>query len=236
MNTENTLYIRRADERGLTQNEWLHSWHSFSFGGYLDRDFMGFRALRVINEDRIAPRGGFPLHPHRDMEILTVLLRGALEHQDSTGSRSILEAGHIQRMTAGSGIMHSEFNASDREEVHLLQIWITPWARGLAPSYEERHLPELRDAGVWYPLARPKNDPGEALLIEQDASVDIGSAQAGHPLTIRCAQGRYTWLQVIEGSFESGAGRLSAGDALACTGPNNFALHGQGSVVLFDLP
>src|SRR3954454_18528772 len=164
------ITIRKASERGHTDFRWLDSWHTFSFGDYMDSDHMGFHSLRVINDDKVAAGGGFPTHPHRDMEIITYVLSGALEHKDSLGTGEVLRPGEVQRMTAGTGIRHSEFNPSPTEPVHLLQIWLTPDRRGLTPSYEQTAFPEAERRGRWRLVASNDGRDG-SVTIHQDADV-----------------------------------------------------------------
>jgi len=230
------ISIRRSDERGRTEIGWLDSRHSFSFGDYHDPAFDCFGPLRVINEDWIAGGGGFPPHGHRDMEIVTYILEGALQHKDSIGGGGIIRPGEIQRMSAGAGIVHAEFNASRERPCHLLQIWIMPSREGIEPSYEQKAL----DAGAlrnrFARIAAPEPQPGEVRLV-QDAEIWAVRLDAGmeaiHPL----AAGRKAWLQVAKGEVTLAEERLKAGDAAAITDQHQIALKAEreSEVLLFDL-
>lgn len=208
------IRIRPSSERGHADHGWLDARHSFSFAGYHDPAHMGFRQLRVLNEDRVAPGEGFPSHPHRDMEILTYVIEGALAHRDSTGGQSVLRAGELQRMTAGSGIVHSEFNASPTEPVHLLQIWILPERRGLAPGYEQRPV-RLADGGLRRVAARQPDHGEEVLTIHQDVEVLHGSLAAGQVASHQLGVGRGAWVQVIRGALRLNGNLFEAGDGAA---------------------
>jgi redox-sensitive bicupin YhaK (pirin superfamily) len=204
--------IRKAADRGRTRLDWLDGAHSFSFGSYRDPAWMGFRGLRVINEDHIAPGGGFGAHPHAEMEILTWVIDGALLHRDSTGNSGVIRAGEAQRMSAGTGIVHSEMNASDHEPVHLRQIWLPPNRDGLAPGYEQRAFPSAGSG-----LQRVA-DPGArdgALRLHADASISVARLAAGERLVVPVATGRHGWLQLVAGSVRVGDTALEAGDGLA---------------------
>jgi hypothetical protein len=229
---------RPSDERGLTRLEWLESRHTFSFGDYRDPRFMGFGVLRVINEDWVAPRSGFAPHFHRDMEILTVVLEGTLRHEDSTGARHEVRPGLLQRMTAGTGIVHSEMNPSPDARVHLLQIWILPQARGLPPSYEEKSVGE---AGEGEPLLLLASRDGRhgSLTIHQDASVLRARLAEGERAVHPLGSGRRAWAQVAAGTVELGRVRLDAGDGAAVREEKEISLRavgGRADVLLFDLP
>jgi len=228
------ITIRRGDERGRGQFDWLDSRHTFSFADYYDPRHMGFRALRVINEDVIAPGAGFPTHPHRDMEIITYVLDGAVEHRDTLGTREVVKAGEVQRMTAGTGIRHSEFNASKTEPLHLLQIWLLPGARNLAPAYEQRELPPLGDELAL--VAAPEGGGG-ALTINQDARLYAGRLRAGAETSHRLARGRGAWLQVARGEIEIDGEILAAGDGAAIENEDTVTLTAttDAEVLLFDL-
>jgi len=211
------IHIRRADERGRTRLRWLDGRHTFSFGDYHDPQHMGFGTLRVLNDDIVAPGGGFDTHPHRDMEIVTVVLSGALRHRDSMGNGSVIRPGEVQRMTAGTGVFHSEHNASDAEPVHLLQIWILPERRGLTPSYEQRTFDTAARAGEWVLVASRDGADG-SVTIHQDAAIRRAHVPAGTTLAVDVPADRGSWLHVAEGAVELGGERLSAGDAAALTG------------------
>lgn len=229
------ITLRPATERGHADHGWLDTWHTFSFADYHDPRHMGFRSLRVINDDRIAGGGGFPMHPHRDMEILTYVLRGALQHRDSMGNGSVIRPGNIQYMAAGTGIRHSEFNASPIEEVHLLQIWIRPERSGLVPRYAEKHL-EGAAQGVLHRIASRDGQDG-SIAIHQDADLWLGRLGPGDVAIHTPAEGRHLWVHVAEGEVELNGQPLSAGDGAAITGKHQITLSGRsmGQVLLFDL-
>ncbi len=202
---------RPANERGRTEIAWLHSRHSFSFGEYFDPDHMGFRSLRVINDDVVEPGMGFGSHPHRDVEILTYVVEGALQHKDSIGNGEVIRAGDVQYMRAGRGVVHSEFNASHREPVHFLQIWIKPREAGGEPRYAQR---SASDAHGLILLA--SGDPAkDAIHIEQDAELYFGRLSAGEAAALKVEAGRGAWLQVIQGNVAVNGETLTVGDGLA---------------------
>lgn len=243
------LRLRPADQRGRADHGWLETRHTFSFGSYADPQHARFRVLRVMNEDWIAPGHGFGLHPHRDMEILTYVLEGELAHEDSLGSRGLLRAGELQRMTAGSGISHSESNPSPTQAVHLYQIWLLPRERGLPPSYEQRSFPRHERLNRWQLVAGPRG-PGDALVIEQDACVYLAELTAGDALDYALAADRHAWLQVLRGQVELrgndkphapgelGGQMLHAGDGAALSDERAFQLTAAApaEVMLCDLP
>lgn len=229
------VILRKSAERGQADHGWLQARHSFSFGQYRDPRFMGFGPLRVINEDRIAPGAGFPTHAHQNMEILTFILEGALEHKDSQGGAGIIRPGDVQRMSAGTGISHSEFNASKSAPVHLLQIWIEPELMGLAPGYEQKTIP--RRAGEWTLLAARDGRDG-AVTIHRD--VDLYSIALGANAQIPFAPrpGRKLWLQITRGTGQAHALALEAGDGLAIADEADFALGADAAgleALLFDM-
>src|ERR1022692_1688868 len=189
------MQIRQAEERGRYDHGWLDTAHTFSFNTYMDPRYMGFRALRVINEDRVQPGEGFGMHGHRDMEIVTIVLEGALEHKDSLGTGSVIGPGRVQRMTAGRGIRHSEFNPSSTEPVHLYQIWILPEKEGLTPSYEEQTFDPAERHGKLRLMASRTGEDG-ALTIHQDARLYLASLNAGDSVVHEMAPGRHAWVQV----------------------------------------
>jgi redox-sensitive bicupin YhaK (pirin superfamily) len=230
------MLIRKAAERGHFNHGWLDTWHSFSFADYYDPRYMGFRHLRVINEDRVAPGEGFPTHPHRDMEIVTYLLEGELEHKDSMGNGSIIRPGEVQRMTAGTGVTHSEFNPSDAKGMHLLQIWLLPEQRGLTPSYEQKAIPLDVRKGTLPLVASPTGKDG-SVTIHQDVNLYAGRLQAGSAVTQAIAPGRHVWLQVARGGVEANGQALSAGDGAALSDEAQLELKavGPAEVLLFDL-
>lgn len=231
------LTIRRSEDRGHANLGWLDGRHSFSFAEYYDPRHMGFRALRVINEDRVAPGGGFPTHPHRDMEIVTYMISGALEHRDTLGNHAVIRAGEVQRMTAGTGIRHSEFNAEADSAAHLLQIWIQPERRGLAPGYEQRALPVAEMRGNLRAIATP-DGRDESLTIHQDAAIYAATLAPGESAAYRLAAGRGVWVQVARGEAAVNGATLKAGDGAALEDEVEITLSGGGEeaeVLLFDL-
>ena len=227
---------RPADERGVTRVDWLDSRHTFSFNEYYDPRHTEFRALRVINDDRVAPGGGFPTHGHRDMEILTWVLQGALEHKDSTGSGGVIAPGDIQRMSAGTGILHSEFNHSARETVRLLQIWIQPERRGLAPGYEQRRFEDAELAGGLRLIAAP-DAAGGAVKIHQDARVYAARLAAGEEASHALATGRHAWVQVARGAVTLNGVALVDDDGAAVSDETGLKIvAGEAAeLLLFDL-
>lgn len=230
------IAIRPAADRGVTDFGWLDSRHSFSFGEYRDPANMGFRTLRVINDDRVAPGGGFPTHPHRDMEILTWVLAGALEHKDSLGTGSVIRAGDLQRMTAGTGIAHSEFNPSQSEAVRLLQIWIFPEARGLTPGYDQKSFPAAEREGQLTLVASRTGRDG-SISMAQHADLYAAALQPGQTVTHTFAPGRAGWVQVATGSVTLNGQVLVEGDGAAVTDEATIELTGvtAGETLVFDL-
>jgi hypothetical protein len=231
------ITIRRATERGHFDHGWLDTAHTFSFAGYQDEAHMGFRALRVINEDRVAPGQGFGSHGHRDMEILSYVLSGRLAHRDSTGGGGVLAPGEVQRMSAGTGVTHSEFNGSDAEPVHFLQIWLLPDRRGHAPSYEQRPVPAAARQGQLALVASPDGAQGSA-TIHQDARVYAVQLAEGQRAALPLAEGRHGWVQVARGEVALNGRPLQAGDGAALTDERDLELTGRGpggEVLVFDL-
>jgi hypothetical protein len=230
------ITIRKGEERGRTEADWLDSRHTFSFGEYYDPQHMGFRALRVINDDRVAPGGGFGTHPHRDMEIITVVLDGALEHKDSLGNGSVIRPGDVQRMTAGAGIRHSEFNHSEEDPVHLLQIWILPERNGLQPGYEQKSFMRDETGGRWRVVVAPHSKDG-ALTIHQDASLAVASLSPGEQATYSLKPGRYAWVQVATGGVTLNGHALQAGDGAAVSEEPRLTVKATepSELLLFDL-
>ena len=230
------MQIRRANERGYADHGWLRSFHTFSFADYYAPAHMGFRSLRVINEDRVAGGKGFGTHPHRDMEIISYVLSGGLQHKDSMGTGSVIRPGDVQRMSAGTGVTHSEFNASPTDGVHFLQIWIMPDSRGIAPSYEQKHYPEAERQGR-LKLVASKDAREGSLVIHQDASLFAGLLVSGERVAHDLPQGRYAWLHVARGRVEVAGVELSAGDAAAFEQGGEIAVVGRepSEVLLFDL-
>jgi redox-sensitive bicupin YhaK (pirin superfamily) len=233
-----TMEIRRARERGHADHGWLDSWHTFSFADYHDPRHMGFRALRVINEDRVAPGGGFPRHPHRDMEIVSYVLEGALEHKDSLGTGSVIRPGDVQRMSAGTGVLHSEYNASKTEPVHFLQIWILPDRAGHAPGYEQKTFSDADKRGRLRLVASPDGADG-SVTIHQDARIHATVLARGAGVEHALAPGRHAWVHVARGAAEVNGTPLAAGDAAALTNEPAPRLRGGGDgdaeLLVFDL-
>jgi quercetin 2,3-dioxygenase len=231
------MRTRPAAERGVAEHGWLSSRHTFSFADYYDPEHMGFRSLRVINDDRVQPGQGFGTHPHRDMEIVSVVVEGALEHRDSLGTGSVIRPGEVQRMSAGAGILHSEFNPSEEHAVRFLQIWIEPERRGLAPSYEQRAFPVAERADSWVLVASRDGREG-SLTVHQDVALYRANVSAGAPLEHRFEPGRHAWLQVISGAVEVDGERLAEGDGARVSDPHRLLLTGvapASDLLLFDL-
>jgi len=229
--------LRRSAERGHADHGWLQSRHSFSFADYHDPEHVHFGPLRVINEDRVAPGAGFGTHGHRDMEIVSYVLEGALAHQDSTGSSSVIRPGDVQRMSAGSGVRHSEFNASKTEPVHFLQIWIIPDQTALAPSYEEKHFSAQDRRGRLCLIGSPDQGDGSVRL-HQDARLYAGTFDSAEHAHFNLRDGRLCYVHVARGALHVAGLHLEAGDGLKITDPGEIELReGKASEVLvFDLP
>ena len=230
------ITIRRSDERGGGDYGWLNTRHSFSFDQYYDPRHMGFRSLRVINEDWVQPGHGFPMHPHRDMEIITYLLEGALEHKDSMGNGSIIRPGDGQRMSAGTGVRHSEANPSQTDPAHLLQIWILPGRRGIEPGYEQKEFPAEEKRGKLRLIASPDGKDG-SVTIHQDARLYGSLLGPGQQVQHALGQGRYGWLQVAKGAVELNGKRLQQGDGAAISEQPKVEIKGEeeSETLLFDL-
>jgi len=230
------IQVLRAGERGHADHGWLESYHTFSFADYYNPDAMGFRALRVINEDRVAAGGGFPTHGHRDMEIISYVLEGALAHKDSMGTGSVIKPGDVQRMSAGTGVKHSEMNASKTAGVHFLQIWIIPDRGGHTPGYEQKSFSTAERQGRLRLVASPDGRDG-SISIHQDATISAGLFAPGEAATHVVAPSRYAWLQVAKGGVEVAGEKLSAGDALAAVGPGALEIKGieDAEILVFDL-
>jgi redox-sensitive bicupin YhaK (pirin superfamily) len=230
------LRIRSANQRGHANHGWLDSWHTFSFADYFDPEWMGFRCLRVINDDRIAPGMGFPMHPHRDMEILTYLLSGELEHRDSLGNGRIIRPGEVQYMSAGSGVRHSEFNPSSTAETHLLQIWITPNQTGLPPRYADRSLAAVPPGTPQ--LLASESGRANSFAIRQDADLWAGHFAPGNHCVHPLAPGRFAWLHVARGHLMVNGVPLGEGDAAAVSEEPSLDLlaSDDATLLLFDLP
>jgi len=230
------LRVRKASERGHADHGWLNTYHTFSFADYYDQKHMGFRDLRVINEDRVQPKEGFPTHPHRDMEIITYVLEGALEHKDSMGNGSVIRPGEVQRMSAGTGITHSEYNHSSTELVHFLQIWILPSKSGVTPSYEQKAFPEQEERGVLRLVASPDGREG-SVTIHQDVNLYVALLEAGEELVYRMPAGRHVWLQVARGKVCVSGTELEQSDGATISDEGQIVVTGQvkSEILLFDL-
>ena len=231
------ITVRRADERGRTDTGWLDSRHTFSFGDYRDPRHMGFRALRVINEDRVRPESGFPTHSHRDMEIISYVLEGALGHKDSIGNGSTIRPGEVQRMSAGTGITHSEWNHSQSEPVHFLQIWILPEKEGIAPGYEQRSFDTGETADRLRIVASRDGRDG-SVKMHQDAAMYLGRISAQNSVAYSPAESRHSWVQVARGSIAINGIALEAGDGASISNETRLDLRAikDAEVLVFDLP
>ena len=231
------IVVRRAQDRGHANHGWLDSHHTFSFADYYDPREMGFGALRVINEDRVAPGKGFGTHPHRDMEIISYVLEGALAHKDSIGTGSVIRPGDVQRMSAGTGVLHSEFNPSPQDPVHFLQIWIEPNEYGIPPSYEQKNFSGDRKQGHLRLIASPDAADGSVKL-HQDARVYAAVLDSGDVVSFSLPQGRKAYVHVARGVVELNDNALSAGDGAKVSGEQELRLSGgkAAEVLLFDLP
>ncbi len=231
------LHVRKADERGHADFGWLDSRHTFSFGEYYDEAHMGFGPIRVINDDRVKGGGGFPTHPHANMEIVTYVLAGSLAHKDSLGTGSVIRPGDVQRMSAGTGIRHSEFNASETEPVHFLQIWILPEKSGLVPGYEQKRVEAAAKRGRLRLIG--SRDGGEGVVtIHQDVGLYASLLDAGESVKHDLANGRSAWVQVATGAAEVNGTKLKAGDGLAIADEGEVRLNGTADgteLLLFDV-
>ncbi len=230
------IKVRKANERGLTRTGWLESHHSFSFGNYFDSNNMGFSDLRVINEDFVKEGTGFGTHSHRDMEIITYVLNGTIQHRDSTGGQGLIKPGEFQRMTAGTGVSHSEFNHSKVDPVHFLQIWILPEKEGLKPGYEQKAFPVEERTGK-FALVASRDGRDGSLKIHQDAALYVGNIEAGAEISKAIGPARHVWLQVARGSVTIGGQELSAGDGASISEEAAISLKAiaDAEVLLFDL-
>ena len=231
------LTIRKAEERGTSRFSWLNSQHTFSFGGYRDPQHMGFSDLRVINDDRVVPGAGFGTHGHRDMEIISYVLEGELGHRDSMGTGSVIRPGDVQRMSAGTGITHSEMNASETNPVHFLQIWILPEEKGLEPSYEQKHFAPEERQDQWRLLGSRDGRDG-SITIHQDVSMYTATLSADQALTYDLAEGRKAWIQVTRGAAQVNGEMLHSGDGAAVSDLSqlDFSTEVEGTeILLFDL-
>ncbi len=232
------LQVRKSQERGHANHGWLDSYHTFSFASYYDPNQMSFRSLRVINEDQIDPGAGFPTHGHRDMEIITYVLNGALEHRDSLGTGSVIRPGEVQHMSAGTGIQHSEYNHSQREPVHLLQIWITPNQTGIEPRYAQREFPIATEIGKLHLVAGPVGEVEDVIPVQQDMRLYAGQLAAGDEIQQTIAPDRYVWIQVVRGEVVVNETPLQAGDGVAISEEDAVAIAATtaAELLLFDLP
>jgi quercetin 2,3-dioxygenase len=231
------LTIRRGEDRGHANHGWLDTHHTFSFADYYDRRFMGYGPLRVLNEDTVAPEAGFPPHHHRDMEIISYVLEGALEHRDSMGNGSIIEPGDVQRMSAGTGVTHSEYNPSPESPVHFLQIWLVPRRAGLKPGYEQKRFTDDDKRGRLRLVASPDGADG-SVRIEQDARMYAALLEPGQSVEHTLTAGRRAWLQVARGAAELNGTSLRAGDGAAISDEPLLAIGSRqgGEILVFDLP
>ncbi len=230
------IQVRKAADRGHANHGWLDTYHTFSFGDYHDREHMGFRSLRVMNEDRVEPGKGFGTHPHRDMEIVTYVLEGALEHKDSMGNGEVLRPGEFQRMSAGTGITHSEFNPSEVEPVHLYQIWLFPERKGIEPSYEQKRFPD-EELHNRLRLVASRDTADGSLLIQQDARIFLSQIDDGVQISHNLPEGRHAWLQVLRGSVSLGGDDLQTSDGAAVSEESLITIQAtsDAEIMLFDL-
>ena len=236
------IQIRKAEDRGRANFGWLDSSHSFSFGQYFDPDHMGFRVLRVINEDVVSPSNGFGTHPHANAEIISYVLEGQLEHKDSMGNGSIINAGELQRITAGTGITHSEFNPSDVAPAHFYQIWLEPKVQNVEPSYQQEDFRNSLAANELTLVASPDGSEG-SLRINQDAKIYLAKLEHGEQVTYPISKGRHAWLQIIKGTVEVNGAVLNTSDGAAISEIDMLtfeaienAEHKSAEIMLFDLP
>jgi hypothetical protein len=231
------IRLRRSQDRGRSQLDWLDSRHTFSFSNYYDPDHMGYSVLRVINEDRIVPAAGFGSHSHRDMEIISYVLDGGLEHKDSLGNGSVIRPGEVQRMSAGTGITHSEYNASKTEPAHFLQIWILPAVTGIVPSYEQRRFDDRNDSGQWQLLVSPDGREG-SLTLNQNAFMYMARLKRGETMNHTLAAGRQTLLHVARGEAVLSGHIIVAGDSATINDEEviNLSTDESAEVLMFDLP
>jgi len=230
------IRIRKAKERGHFEHGWLDTYHTFSFAEYHDPAFMGFRSLRVINEDVVAPGMGFPTHSHRDMEIITYVLEGEVEHKDSMGNSGVIRPGDVQRMSAGTGVTHSEFNPSKKNPLHLLQIWVLPEKKGTVPGYEQKSFSNTQGSGKLTLVASPTGEGG-SVTIRQDARLWSAVLKAGAETSLKLSAGRHAWLQVARGSMVLNNQPLQTSDGAAVSDESLLTLKFQkdAEILLFDL-
>jgi len=226
------ITVRKSNERGHFDHGWLDTHHTFSFADYHDPEFMGFRSLRVINEDRVKPAVGFGRHGHRDMEIVTMVMSGELAHQDSMGNGSVIRRGDVQRMSAGTGVLHSEMNPSKNEPVHFFQIWILPERRNLTPGYEQKTFADDERRNVLRLVASPDGSDG-SVTVHQDAS--LYAAIVDGSVSHAFAENRFGWIQVASGEVDVNGTKLSAGDGASIANEREVKISGRGEILLFDL-
>ncbi|MEM7448111.1 MAG: pirin family protein [Myxococcota bacterium] len=229
------IRVRKSNERGHADHGWLKSQHSFSFANYYDEEYMGFRALRVLNEDRVAPGAGFPTHPHRNMEILSYVVEGALEHRDSMGTGSVIRPGELQRMSAGTGVTHSEYNHSHESPVHFLQIWLTPEDEGGAPEYEQKMFGDELVGTLR--IVASKDGRDGSLRVRQDVSLFASALHTGEALSYELLPTRHAWIQVVRGTLDMCGVALSRGDGAALQNQTDIKFEAQenSEFLLFDL-
>ena len=230
--------LRKAEDRGHTDLGWLSSYHTFSFGGYTDASHMGFRSLRVLNDDRVAPGKGFGAHGHRDMEILSYVITGKLAHKDSMGEQHELGPNEVQAMSAGTGVIHSEFNGMSDAETHFLQIWILPDTKGLQPAYQQFGYAEAEKRGVLRLMAGPDRDAAAAAFINQDARMYASVLDHGQSVDLPVAPGRYAWVHCVQGAIEVNGVAMRGGDGAAVSDEHALTIRGGaggGELLLFDL-
>jgi redox-sensitive bicupin YhaK (pirin superfamily) len=231
------IKIRKAEDRGHANHGWLNTYHTFSFANYYDPKHMGFRALRVINEDRVSPGNGFGTHGHRDMEIITYVLEGALEHKDSIGTGSVIQPGEVQRMSAGTGIRHSEFNHSETESVHFLQIWLFPEREGLSPSYEQRNFSPAKTPGKLH-LVAARDGREKSVTVHQDVDLYAAVLKGGGRISHTLKPQRHAWVQVARGAITLNGLPLDTSDGAAISNETDVVIEAttDAEILLFDLP
>lgn len=231
------VLLRKSEERGHANHGWLESFHTFSFAGYYDPQFMAFGPLRVINEDFIAGGGGFPTHPHEDMEIITYVIEGALQHKDSMGNSTVIKPGEVQKMSAGTGVRHSEFNPNKDEACHLLQIWVIPSKEGIAPSYDQKNFAESFSKNKLTLVASPTGEQS-SIQVTQDMRLHVGNLKADEKLEFTSNPDRKFWIQLVKGEIDVNGNKLQAGDALAAVKEDvlNIKAQTKSEFLVFDLP
>lgn len=228
--------IRRGQDRGHFDHGWLNTYHTFSFADYRDPNQMGFRSLRVINEDRVAPSQGFGTHPHRDMEILSYVLSGSLQHKDNLGNGSVIKPGELQLISAGTGVTHSEFNPSPDDMVHFYQIWLFPQEKGLSPSYQQRAFPIQEQPDKWHLIAG-REGPANSIILHQDTEIYLAALSPGKLLGYELSPDRFAWLQIVAGTVLVNGEKLNSGDGVAMGAVEKIGIDARekSEVMLFDL-